>query len=837
MNAYWELDSDAIISKALEQTTLAHEISENPAVDGGYVERRVLGAKPEILAEAQAPITAWETTRRAYFSALADESARAAPPRYVAFARLLPGIVIVLAILAGIAWFVLSWAAPARRVALQQWLVDWVVRWSWFGGRTVGVAVLAALILLIAASIRWWMTSRPAHRALARSAAGVEAAAKQAEAAGEAAEAAVFRAATEMALSIVNDASAPFFQSELRLVDGPGPLRKTADEWLSEVTSATNEVPTAARRRVVEMMRRLPGLALGVSGPRGVGKSTLLSSIAASPPELDGRKPVVISTSAPVEYESREFLLHLYGSLCRALLARFDIPEARALQQGSETVRGRSVSQQQLGQVVIGFGILLGVVWVALTVMIAGVPAIEEHKMPTPAQHLLQVLDLKTGTMLLWSICAVLAGGLIVMTSPQLPEDQDPAGRPSTLLWIVRRLGRWPSRERRRPLHTSAFAERCIREYADIRFQRTYTSGWSGSLTMPAAATFGRTQGLSMAELAASLPELVQRFRSLAGDTARDVGRVIICIDELDKLKSGELAYRFVDEVKSIFNIEHCYYLVSVSENAISNFDRRGMPFRDAFDSAFDDMLYVDYLGLDGSRQLLNRRVLNLPGPFLCLCHVLSGGLPRDLIRITRKILDLARDGSAGQTLASLSAHVFRLELADKCRAISIAAREIRIEPEVTAFLVKVAQIEALDPVVGQLTSPLSLTTVARNDLTDDERTSHRRLAGLAIELAAFVQFAFTAAPIFRSFESEPTWRSAVDKGLIARMTAARQALEFGVGVALFRTAEIRRGEGLPELSLIVDELKAGAVSPSAPLLESQASKPTRRGRASPARP
>jgi hypothetical protein len=60
-----------------------------------------------------------------------------------------------------------------------------------------------------------------------------------------------------------------------------------------------------------------------------------------------------------------------------------------------------------------------------------------------------------------------------------------------------------------------------------------------------------------------------------------------------------------------------------------------------------------------------------------------------------------------------------------------------------------------------------------------------------------------------------------VDDGLIARLTAARQALEFGVGVALFRTADIRRTEGLPELSLLVDGLRAGAnagANPSARL-------------------
>jgi hypothetical protein len=60
---------------------------------------------------------------------------------------------------------------------------------------------------------------------------------------------------------------------------------------------------------------------------------------------------------------------------------------------------------------------------------------------------------------------------------------------------------------------------------------------------------------------------------------------------------------------------------------------------RDAFDSAFDVILRLEYLTLAEARQVLNNRILTLPEPFACLCHCLAGGLPRELIRVARQVI------------------------------------------------------------------------------------------------------------------------------------------------------------------------------------------------------
>ena len=147
-------------------------------------------------------------------------------------------------------------------------------------------------------------------------------------------------------------------------------------------------------------------------------------------------------------------------------------------------------------------------------------------------------------------------------------------------------------------------------------------------------------------------------------------GHVIIGIDELDKIGSDEKARQFLNDIKGVFGLERCFYLVSVSEEAMANFERRGLPFRDVFDSSFDEIIKVSYFGFDDAKQMLARRILGLPVPFTGLCYCLSGGLPRDLIRAARRLIDIS-DPSIGELeLGRATSMLLRDELALKTEAV-----------------------------------------------------------------------------------------------------------------------------------------------------------------------
>ncbi|TVZ00372.1 hypothetical protein EAS64_37695 [Trebonia kvetii] len=66
-----------------------------------------------------------------------------------------------------------------------------------------------------------------------------------------------------------------------------------------------------------------------MAGPRGIGKTTLLSQFARPVPDLrplapwDGENEVQrwgVTVAAPAQYDARDFLLHLFGTLCASVL-------------------------------------------------------------------------------------------------------------------------------------------------------------------------------------------------------------------------------------------------------------------------------------------------------------------------------------------------------------------------------------------------------------------------------------------------------------------------------------------------------------------------------------
>ena len=116
--------------------------------------------------------------------------------------------------------------------------------------------------------------------------------------------------------------------------------------------------------------------------------------------------------------------------------------------------------------------------------------------------------------------------------------------------------------------------------------------------------------------------------------------RLIIVIDEMDKMENDGQAQDFLNQIKVIFGKEQCFYMVSVSEGAMSDFERRDLPFHNVFDSSFDKIVYVNYLTLPKAWQLLVSRVLGTSASFAAVCCCLSGGLPLDLIRACRDLYD-----------------------------------------------------------------------------------------------------------------------------------------------------------------------------------------------------
>lgn len=292
-------------------------------------------------------------------------------------------------------------------------------------------------------------------------------------------------------------------KSPPRLIEGSEPRRLVVTEAMIQVSATARNVHSGS---------------LGISGPRGVGKSTILQFFGTDAADSDdGDLRLVVP--APVDYEPREFIVHLFSQLC-------------------ETV-------------------------------------------------------------------------------PHGPAD------------------------------LSAIAAETRRHLEQLRYLRTYSTSWSASLTPRTFLSFARGYAKERAEQPVTLPELVDSFRNYSTRVASSLrsasgreGRVVIGIDEVDKIRDSDRAEAFLNDVKAIFGSPGCLYLVSLSEDAMAEFAHRTPSIRGTFDTAFDEVVPVGPMTYRHSEQLLFKRVTGVPRTFIALCHVLAGGLPRDLVRAARALID-----------------------------------------------------------------------------------------------------------------------------------------------------------------------------------------------------
>jgi len=357
----------------------------------------------------------------------------------------------------------------------------------------------------------------------------------------------------------------PFFQDRLYLyrpeVSRPSaPAIETISSGLAEVVNPLNVVSTKKREETLDLLKNLPGASIGIAGPRGVGKSTLLANLCAQE-QIGGKAAVSALVSVPVEYEPREFLLHLFFALCAQVLKKMGLeeddfpgPEEKAR---IPMVRNRLRIAAVL--LVLGFFLVAGAVAFAILMsqltrasVVAQPTATSAAQtnaavsQPSPAPHWVQNLELKPGILLHTGLLIMLVGVALLVLSPQMMNSQ---------------TANKPSKPRRLSDYEKVLVDKCLKHVHNIRFQQSYSSGWSGALKLPIGLEGGINNTISMAQKQESFPEVVDKFKNFVMLISTMYPRVVIGIDEIDKLPTEEKAENFLNNVKAIFNIPSCYYL------------------------------------------------------------------------------------------------------------------------------------------------------------------------------------------------------------------------------------------------------------------------------------
>ena len=496
------------------------------------------------------------------------------------------------------------------------------------------------------------------------------------------------------------------FERKFRLYDQRG-LRELADP--------EREVSTRSSKALGELLGSLDSGSVGLAGPRGCGKTTLIGSFAHGRSVPFEKERVGLVVSAPVKYDAKEFVLHLFGSLCRQVVGEDDLEEVK---QGWRSLDRR----RQAGIAAFGMyaGGLLFLAGVAMLVF--------DRTKPEGPQE--------TGLTLL------AVGFAIAYVALLLRQAYDPGFARITAKIFTLGLYKEDEEQRRPPQSPEQVA---LERLEEIGFQQSVSSGWSAGMKLPFGLSLGGDSSMTTARTPWSLPEAVEEFRRFA--SSQFEGRyVVIGIDELDKMESDEAARKFLNDVKGVFGVRNCYFLVSVSEEAMSTFERRGLPFRDVFDSSFDAIQTVGYLTLEESRAVLESRVIGLPIPFQCLCHALAGGLPRDLIRVTR---ELVQQSGPESTIADLSLSLIGNEHRRKVAAAIAAARGAAWPHRdwIVAWLNR-QQRGQVSP--GGLRDWVRELEEKRDFLTaEQESEAGRECRDAALQIACFDYFAATVIELF----------------------------------------------------------------------------------------
>jgi hypothetical protein len=499
------------------------------------------------------------------------------------------------------------------------------------------------------------------------------------------------------------------------------------------------EVPTLTTKKVKRLLARLSGGSIGIAGPRGVGKSTLLLSICNTDTEgLNDHPLLTILTSVPVKYDAREFVLHLYSLVCEKVMWQ-EIPDPRKNYYArirEINLRERSVSGFR-GFFIKFLPLILFLTFLGFVGLLFSFSLVPQNGplAGTSLHQLLTAFEVSPGLIFRISI--------ILLAVPAL----------SFVTLFIESFAKTTSR-RPKKISTSLFYNASWR-LDEIKFQQSLTTGWSGSLKMPESIQLIESNSQyshTKSRNPLTLPEIVSEYRDFLSLVSQKY-KVLIGIDELDKITESEMAQQFLNETKAIFGIPNCFYLVSVSDNALSNFQRRGIAFRDEFDTSFDDVLFLETPDINYTSELLKRRVIGLPLPYVYFCYVLSGGLPRDIIRSCREIFDYAQSQAGEVSLESVSRYTVMADLHSKIRAITIAANENLVEPETSALFDAISRIDFDSPAVW-----LQIIRQLDDSIENDNASlseSKLKMGKLIQELAAYLLFSATIIEYFGKMSQE----------------------------------------------------------------------------------
>ena len=389
---------------------------------------------------------------------------------------------------------------------------------------------------------------------------------------------------------------------------------------------------------------------IGIAGARGAGKTSLMRNLQRALAKERPRDVHTAWVSAPTQIEEREFLLSVLARLVISVGVRRTGNDYWPDPSPETRIRVRRYTR--LAVVVV----LSAVFWflASRTNLYSVVRDRLDLALPTALNWQYTSWDLLT---------TLIVVGAIWLALQWLLRRRDTTGRDSTDGRIL--LG----------------AGQTLLEELWYERKQTLTSG----LTLFPASGHVSTERKRQPFTLPHLIDLWAQFVRLL--TKHHCKKVVVFVDEVDKLKSNEKIEECMRILKALYEPDNLMFVVSISEDAYIEFQKGtlGQENRNAFDSSIDHWQVVEGIRCEELRTLINSRMLGHPFsiPVIQLIWMLSRGNPRDAIRLarripkdkrTRKLTDVALELCAKE--ASALAELYRLS-DDGSKTIESAFRKL----------------------------------------------------------------------------------------------------------------------------------------------------------------
>lgn len=352
---------------------------------------------------------------------------------------------------------------------------------------------------------------------------------------------------------------------------------QTFDSTVFRAFEVRDFVEWPAWRRLLRILRANGG-SYGLSGPRGSGKSWLMlraiewARTARDAGPLGG---IGLWYPSPSEYNALAFLASLSDSFATEI--------DRWFRRNPRVRRRRTIAQATA--VLLGFASGGGAAWAIFAT--------------TPASALVSGLGGIASAVLVWFVARLLLANLVFPPERRLAAEAE----------VVRERARY-SATRREGLELGAEGGRGFIARAKSIRQR------------------------ELIERPATLSSLVNDFRALAAEAGDVSGRVVIAIDELDKMAKPDKVRELLRDIKGIFEVPHVHFLVSVSDEAARKLSLGALSDRNEFNSSFYTVIESQPATPEDLADLLEGRGARFPREVGLALAVLAGGNPRETLRL-----------------------------------------------------------------------------------------------------------------------------------------------------------------------------------------------------------